>query len=435
MVISCIGIGSNLGNRELHIKKAIEFLKNIDGVTVEKTSSIYETKPFGGPAGQNDFLNGVIKIRTSLEPSVLLKDLQNIENSLMRKRTTKNGPRTIDLDILTYGKRVIKEPDLLIPHPKLDRRSFVLKGFFEVAPEFIHPLLGKSIREIYKGSGTKSVKTIKSIPEMMSYSRARHKSGKRIGLVPTMGYLHEGHLSLMRKARKEADVVVISIFVNPTQFSPQGDFKKYPRNFRGDERLAKSCGVDTIFYPEVKDIYPDGYRTYVNVEELTKALCGASRPGHFRGVTTVVAKLFNITQPDIAYFGQKDAQQAIAIKQMVKDLNMPVKIKVLPIVREKDGLAMSSRNAYLKEQERKDALILYQSLLKARGLITKGEKSADKIKAAMRKMISEKKTAKIDYISIVNAKNLKDVKLTGPGTLIAVAVKIGSTRLIDNIKV
>lgn len=435
MVTSYIGIGSNLGNRELHIKKAIEFLQNIDGVTVEKISSIYETKPVGGPVGQSNFLNGVIKIRTSLEPSVLLKDLRSIEDSLMRKRAVKNGSRTMDLDILTYGKRVMKEPDLLIPHPKLEERDFVLKGFFEVAPEFIHPLLGKSIRDIYKGSGTKSVKTIKSIPEMISYSRVRHKSGKRIGFVPTMGYLHEGHLSLMRKARKEADVVVISIFVNPAQFSPQEDFKKYPRNFREDERLAKSCGVDAIFYPEAKDIYPDDYHTYVNVEELTKALCGASRPGHFRGVTTVVAKLFNIIQPDAAYFGQKDAQQAIVIKQMVKDLDMPVKIKVLPVIREKDGLAMSSRNAYLKAQERKDALILYQSLLKARGLIKKGEKRANKIKAAMKKMISEKKTAKIDYISVVNAENLKDAKSTGPGTLIAVAVKIGSTRLIDNIEV
>jgi len=435
MPTTYIGIGSNLGNRELHIKKAIEFLKNIDGVAVEKISSIYETKPVGGPAGQNNFLNGVIKIRTSLKPSVLLKDLHNIEDSLVRKRTPKNGPRTIDLDILAYGERVIKESDLSVPHPKLEERDFVLKGFFEVEPDFIHPLLGKSIREIYKGSGTKSVKTIKNIPNMISYSRAMHKSGKGIGFVPTMGYLHEGHLSLIRKARKEADVVIISIFVNPAQFSPEEDLKKYPRDFEGDERLARSCGVDAIFYPEAKDIYPEDYRTYVNVEELTKALCGASRPGHFRGVTTVVAKLFNIVQPDSAYFGQKDAQQAILIKQMVKDLNMPVKIKVLPIVREKDGLAMSSRNAYLKAQERKDALILYQSLLKARELIKKGEKNASKIKAAMRKMIVEKKTTKIDYISIISAENLKDVKSTGPGTLIAVAVKIGRARLIDNIKV
>jgi len=279
------------------------------------------------------------------------------------------------------------------------------------------------------------MRIIKSIKETADYSRRRHKEGKRIGFVPTMGYLHEGHLSLIRKARKETDVVVVSIFVNPTQFGPREDFKRYPRNFRRDRQLAASCDADLIFYPNAKDMYPECHRTYVNVEEITDNLCGASRPGHFRGVTTVVAKLFNIVQPDIAYFGRKDAQQATVIERMVRDLNMPVKVRVLPTVREKDGLAMSSRNAYLNKRQRQDALVLRQSLLKARVLIKSGEKNSGRIKAVMKRMISKKRTAKIDYVSIVDIRDLKDVERIKNRVLIALAIKMGPTRLIDNMVV
>ena len=279
------------------------------------------------------------------------------------------------------------------------------------------------------------MRIIRSIKEMADFSRRLRKKGQRIGFVPTMGYLHEGHLSLIRKARKETDAVVVNIFVNPAQFGPREDFKKYPRNFIRDRRLSKSCGVDIIFYPNAKEMYPQSYRTYVNVEEITENLCGASRPGHFRGVATIVAKLFNIVQPDIAYFGRKDAQQAAVIEQMVKDLNIPVKIKVLPTVREKDGLAMSSRNAYLNINQREDALVLRQSLLKARTLIKSGEKNSGRIKAAMKSMIDKKKTAKIDYVSIVDTKDLKDVERIKNRVLIALAIKIGPTRLIDNMVV
>ena len=279
------------------------------------------------------------------------------------------------------------------------------------------------------------MRIIRSIKEMADCSRRLRKKGQRIGFVPTMGYLHEGHLSLIRKARRETDIVVVSIFVNPAQFGPREDFRKYPRNFRGDRQLAESCGVDIIFYPNAKEMYPESYRTYVNVGEITENLCGASRPGHFRGVTTIVAKLFNIVQPDIAYFGQKDAQQAAVIEQMARDLNMPVKIKVLPTVREKDGLAMSSRNAYLNKKQRQDALVLHRSLLRARSLIKSGEKNARRIKAVMKSMINKKRTAKIDYISIVDTKNLKDVDRIKNRVLIALAIKIGPTRLIDNMVV
>lgn len=258
------------------------------------------------------------------------------------------------------------------------------------------------------------------------------REGKKIGFVPTMGYLHEGHLSLMRKARKENDIVVISIFVNPTQFGPREDYNRYPRDLNRDLKLAREVGVDIVFYPSVDEMYPSKYRTYVEVEELSDLLCGKSRPGHFRGVTTVCAKLFNIIQPDVAYFGQKDAQQAIIIKQMVRDLNFPFKIKVLPIVREKDGLAMSSRNVYLSPQERKDAVILYQSLKIAEQMVKQGIKDARKIKMKVKKMISEKKTARIDYVEIVDMEDLKPVTLINKPVLLALAVWFGKARLIDN---
>jgi len=259
------------------------------------------------------------------------------------------------------------------------------------------------------------------------------KEGKSISLIPTMGYLHEGHLSLFRAARKHADVVVASIFVNPIQFGPKEDFEKYPRDIKRDEQLAESAGVDVIFHPSANDMYPEGFSTFVDVAGLTDKLCGASRPGHFKGVTTVVAKLFHIVRPDIAYFGQKDAQQAIVIKKMAEDLNMNVEIKIMPIVRESDGLAMSSRNMYLSVSERKDAPVLYESIKKAESLIRSGEKDAAKLTKAMEDMIRIVPSAKIDYVSVVDAKNLEKVKMITGETLIAIAVFIGKTRLIDNI--
>ncbi|MBM3253080.1 MAG: pantoate--beta-alanine ligase [Candidatus Omnitrophica bacterium] len=279
------------------------------------------------------------------------------------------------------------------------------------------------------------MKVIKDITNMSEWSRFQKKNGKKIGFIPTMGYLHKGHLSLARKAKKECDVVVMSIFVNPIQFGPKEDFKRYPRDFERDCNLAKSIGVDLIFYPEAKKMYPKNFLTYINAEELTETLCGKSRPTHFKGVTTVVAKLFNIVQPDIAYFGQKDAQQAIIIKKMVEDLNFPLKIKIMPTIREKDGLAMSSRNAYLSKTERKDATIIYEALRSAKKLILSGELNTDVVKSYIKKLLGKKKSIKIDYIEIVDAKNLKKLKKFSRKALIAIAVFLGKTRLIDNITV
>lgn len=259
------------------------------------------------------------------------------------------------------------------------------------------------------------------------------RRGDIVGLVPTMGFLHKGHLSLIKRARRDSDCVVVSIFVNPTQFGPKEDFKDYPRDLKKDLTVCKRSGVDMVFVPGVRSMYPEGFSTYVNVEGLTEGLCGAKRPGHFRGVTTVVAKLFNIVSPDIAYFGQKDAQQVIVIKRMVEDLDMPVKIRVMPIVREKDGLAMSSRNIYLGRDSRKQAVSLYKSLRMARGLYKKGERDSKKIISRMRNLILREKDAEIDYIAIVDPETLMDVKKISGKTLVALAVRIGKTRLIDNV--
>ena len=248
-----------------------------------------------------------------------------------------------------------------------------------------------------------------------------------------MGAFHEGHLSLMRQARKDNDVVITSIFVNPTQFGPNEDYEAYPRNLDSDSKMASEVGVDVIFAPSARDMYPYGYATFVHVEGITEKMCGASRPGHFRGVTTVVAKLFNLVKPHKAYFGQKDAQQCAVIKRMSEDMNFDIEIIIMPTVREADGLAMSSRNKYLNPEERKSALILINSLSLAEKLIKSGEVSASTLYQEMLSLINNEPLAKIDYISIVDAETLEARETIKGKILIALAVYIGKTRLIDNV--
>lgn len=280
------------------------------------------------------------------------------------------------------------------------------------------------------------MKICKAITEMRNEIKTARQSNKSIGFVPTMGYLHEGHLSLVKRAKKENDIVAVSIFVNPTQFGPEEDLESYPRDLDKDCQLLMSLGVDFVFTPSVDEIYSDGYKTYVEVHgKITEKLCGRSRKGHFRGVTTIVSKLFNIIKPDRAYFGQKDAQQVAIIGQMARDLNFDIDIIPCPIVREEDGLALSSRNTYLNTDERKDATILSKSLLKAKDMIENGERDPEKIKKFIIDNISTVDYAEIDYVEIVNSKTLENVKVLKGDILIAVAVKIGKPRLIDNITV
>ena len=284
----------------------------------------------------------------------------------------------------------------------------------------------------------KIIKDINSVRRNILFAKSR---GKKIGFVPTMGYLHEGHASLLRQCKKENDISVLSVFVNPKQFGPNEDFKEYPRDYKKDELLAKKEKVDIIFHPSIKEMYPDersepsGYLTSVEVERLGNCLCGKSRPGHFKGVTTVVAKLLNIVSPDVLYLGQKDAQQVVIIRTMMEDLNFPSNVKVLATVREKDGLAMSSRNRYLTPLERKEAPILFQALRSAKEKILDGERNPDRIIEMIRSMISKNSNGRIDYIECLKAKTLEPMIALSGEVLIALAVWFNQTRLIDNILV
>lgn len=273
---------------------------------------------------------------------------------------------------------------------------------------------------------------IRSVEAMQQAARSGHRAGRRIGLVPTMGCLHEGHLSLVRLARAHSDMVILSVFVNPIQFLPGEDFASYPRPVEHDERLCEEAGVDVLFHPEGPQMYAPGHSVFVEETRLSQGLCGASRPGHFRGVTTVVAKLFNITQPDVAVFGEKDAQQLRVIRRMVQDLNMPVEIVAAPIVRESDGLAMSSRNRYLSVSERRDALCLRRSLDEAERRIRAGERSVKAICGAIRSVLEAVPSVRIDYVECVDNETLEPVLEVNRPVLVALAVRIGSTRLIDN---
>ncbi len=271
--------------------------------------------------------------------------------------------------------------------------------------------------------------------DMRRHLKTLKREGKSVGFVPTMGFLHEGHISLMKKARMENDIVVVSIFVNPTQFNDPKDLDTYPTDIDSDLAKTAEADVDYVFFPTVDEMYPQGYNTYVEVDGgLTEKLCGATRPGHFRGVTTVVNKLFNLAIPDRAYFGMKDAQQVAVIQRMVEDLNMDLEIVPCPIVREADGLAMSSRNSLLTPKEREDALVLSKSLNHAREEIEAGERRAEKVRTGIVNYIRTVEEADIDYVEIVNARSLESIETIEGDVLIALAVKIGKPRLIDNLR-
>ena len=278
------------------------------------------------------------------------------------------------------------------------------------------------------------MEVIKRAAEMQEISLRLKREGRIIGLVPTMGYLHDGHLSLIKKARRENDIVIMSNFVNPLQFGPKEDFATYPRDLDRDNKLAESAGVDYVFAPTTEEMYPQGYDTYVEVKgPITEKMCGKSRPGHFKGVTTVVLKLFFIAQPDHAYFGQKDAQQAIVVRKMVSDLNIPVKIITCPIVREKDGLALSSRNTYLSQEERAQALALPRALSAGRDMIIKGETDPQKVRLHIKQILESSPGIRVDYVEVVDGNDLSDLSVIKGKVLLAAAVYVGKTRLIDNI--
>lgn len=278
------------------------------------------------------------------------------------------------------------------------------------------------------------MKILKTIEEIKAFAGEMSKAGKKIGLVPTMGALHEGHLTLMREARKECEIVIASVFVNPTQFGPNEDYDAYPRKFEEDCQKLEQEGIDAVFHPEPEIMYPQGYLTYVNVDgDITNKLCGARRPGHFRGVATVVTKLFNLSRATDAYFGQKDAQQVVVVRRFVEDLNIPVRIHMVPIVREESGLARSSRNMYLSSEEREAALVLSRSLKKAETAFAGGEKDTSALKKLVREELAGEKLTEIDYVELYSFPALQELAKVDQPALLAIAVKIGKTRLIDNV--
>ncbi|MBC7231140.1 MAG: pantoate--beta-alanine ligase [Actinobacteria bacterium] len=277
------------------------------------------------------------------------------------------------------------------------------------------------------------MRIVTSPAEMLRTVKEARSRGERVGLVPTMGFFHAGHLSLMRTARAENDLVVVSIFVNPAQFGPREDYRDYPRDLERDVRMAEEAGVDCVFHPRVEDMYPEPYLTYVEVEGITEGLCGASRPGHFRGVATVVAKLFHIIPAHRAYFGLKDAQQVMVVRRMVEDLNFDIEVVACPTVREEDGLAMSSRNVYLDREERRAATVLYRSLRLAEELAEAGERDAAKITAAMRELMASEPLVEPEYVEAVDWGLLRPVRHLRGEVLVALAARVGRARLIDNV--
>jgi pantoate--beta-alanine ligase len=295
--------------------------------------------------------------------------------------------------------------------------------------------VGRMVALLQLGTFRSKMKILKTIEEMQSTCRDLRKRGMRLGLVPTMGALHAGHFSLVRAARADCDVVAVSIFVNPKQFGPNEDFSKYPRTFEQDCKLLESEKVDLVFAPTVEEMYPAGASTYVMVEGVSERLDGASRPGHFRGVTTVVSKLFNIVAPDRAYFGQKDAAQVAVLRKMVRDLNFDLEIVVCPILREADGLALSSRNVYLDAEQRRQALVLSRALMRVKELASAGEGSTTKLLAEAQAVLTTEPTVRVDYLVVVNPDTLEDVAEIRGDALVAVAAWFGPTRLIDNLLV
>jgi pantoate--beta-alanine ligase len=435
---SCLlGLGSNLGDRVGQLLAAFDALRQHPAIAVQRVSSLVETSAVGGPAGQGKYFNAAAVVETELPPADLLRELLAIEKQLGRERGECWGPRTIDLDLLLYGDLIIESPQLVLPHPRFHQRRFVLAPAAEIAPDWRHPALHKTIAEFLAAlpageGGTIGMRVITQPAAIQQDVLALRQSGRRVGLVPTMGALHAGHLSLVRAARERADVVVATIFVNPAQFGPREDLAKYPRTLEADLQTLSAAKCDLVFVPPSADIYPLGFSTYVEPPAVSQPLEGVCRPGHFRGVATVVLKLFNLIPADMACFGQKDYQQLLVIRHMVRDLDLPIEIVPCPTVREADGLALSSRNRYLSPDQRQQALALSRALSRAEQLVASGERDGATILAQMRGVLNSAGIDRIDYVTLADPETLAE-KPTIDGPVVAfIAAHVGTTRLIDN---
>ena len=420
-----LALGANLGDRRGNIAVALERLGAVPGIRVAKVSELQETEPVDAP-GTPRFLNGVVALEVTLPAPGLLAICQQLERDAGRdEQAPRNAPRPLDLDILLYGDETIDTCDLMVPHPRMFGRSFVMEPLGELLDvSALQPPARP--RVIYQS------------PEFSACCTGWLQGGCVTGLVPTMGALHDGHLELVRTARQECDRVAVTIFVNPLQFGSAEDIDSYPSTLDSDLAKLREIDVDVVFVPNLDEVYPDGFCTKVTTGDEAKAMESESRPSHFEGVTTVVAKLFGLARPSRAYFGQKDAQQVAVLSRMVRDLDYSLEMRVCPIVRESDGLAMSSRNIHLDSEDRSAAAVLHRALRAACDCFSAGDRDADSILATARAVMDAEPRVRLDYLALRSEADLAPLP-AGPvmSGRVLIAAYLGDpetkeTRLIDN---
>ena len=422
-----LGLGSNLGDRRAHLEAALAALGAVPGIAVVAVSSFRETDPQGSGPAQGRFLNGAAELRTTLPAHALLAVCKALESKAGRVLPAPRGAaRPLDLDIVFFGDEVIDSKDLVVPHPRWHEREFVREPLRE---------LGVDLEAAPRRSGPQ---VCAGTAEFAALCSRWQGGGCLTGLVPTMGALHAGHKSLMEIARAECDRVAVTIFVNPLQFGPHEDFAAYPRDLAADVKLCAEAGVDAVFAPDVGQMYDPGFCSHVAVGAAAQTMEGAIRPDHFRGVATVVARLFAISRPHRAYFGEKDAQQLAVIRRMTKDLGFPIRVVGCPIVREADGLALSSRNVYLGAEDRAASTVLHRALLSARLQFQRGETDRDALVARARAVLASEPRAAVEYVEL---RREGDLAVLGPGPVpggrLLVAAKfvdgVRPVRLLDNL--
>ncbi len=447
-----VALGSNLGERREHLEAALARLAATPGLAIAAVSPAYENPPVGGPP-QGDYWNAVAEVRTTLSPRALWGRLRAVEEAGGRERAVRDGPRTIDLDLLAHGDQSVSEFDLVLPHPRALDRAFTVGPWADVAPEAVVAGTGASVLEHearLRGRDPAAFAALRRVahlalppepvprlPVVLDDRGAlevfREGVAGTVGFVPTMGALHEGHASLVRRARASCDAVVASIFVNPLQFGPGEDYGRYPRTLDGDLALLGREGVDAVYAPPREDLYPAGFASHVDVAGITQGFEGAARPGHFRGVCTVVTKLLLRVRPHRTWFGRKDAQQVAVVRRMAADLDLPGEVLVSPTVRDLDGLALSSRNRFLSADDRRRALALPRALASARDACARGERQAAALERLARASLAQTQGVEVSYVGVVDPDAFAPLQLLdGRPALMVAAVRVGSTRLLDN---
>lgn len=422
-----LGLGSNVGDRRARISGALQALAAVPGVRVERVSQLRETTLVGDGPPQGPFLNGVAELATTLPPHALLAVLKQLEADAGRALPAPpNHPRPLDLDILFHGSESVDTKDLVVPHPRWHEREFVVAPLRE---------LGVDVDAMPRREAARVATTA---GELVAACARWLAGGCVVGLVPTMGALHDGHASLLRAARRECDRVVATVFVNPLQFGPREDFAAYPRTLDADREICRRAGVDVLFAPPVAEMFDPEFCSHVGVGRAAQGMEGALRPGHFRGVATVVARLFALARPHRAYFGEKDAQQLAVIRRMVQDLGFPLQVVACPIVREPDGLAMSSRNVYLTGADRAAAPVLHRALASAREQFRRGRRDRDELIGRVRAVLATEPAASVDYVELRREGDLAPLpagEVAGGRLLVAARFTRGArpVRLLDNL--